>query len=116
MPCFFWQILHPWQLLVKNMNRVIKVLFKVAGILLSVFLALWICMAAYINFNKKEILASISSQLEESINGTLKVDSMEPSLIKDFPAISISLKNVLLYDTLYYKHHHKLLEANSISI
>jgi hypothetical protein len=39
---------------------------------------------------------------------------MEPALIQGFPGVSVSLKNVLLRDSLYEEHHHDLLKAKEI--
>lgn len=77
---------------------------------------LWATLAIYVTTHKKELLASITKQLNENINGVLTVERMEPTLVEGFPAVSVSLSNVLLRDTAYHLHHHDLLKARELSI
>lgn len=96
------------------MSRPIKTILKIAGFALTLVLLLWIGVAAYVTINKKELLATVTSELNSGINGQLTIESMEPALIQGFPGVSVSLKNVLLRDTLYKKHGHNLLKAKEI--
>ncbi len=98
------------------MPRWTKISLKITGILLGLILTLWMGVAAYIQFHKKELLQSITAQLNENLNGTLTIKSMEPALIRGFPGISVSLKDVLLRDSLWDKHHHDLLQAKDVSV
>lgn len=98
------------------MKRTLKIIVKVFASVFILVLLAWIGIAIYVNLHKKELLTSITNQLNESINGHLKIESMEPSLIKGFPAISVSLSNVLLRDSLYPVHHHNLLQAKKVVI
>jgi hypothetical protein len=54
--------------------------------------------------------------LNDNISGTLSIESMEPTLIRGFPGISISLKNVLLRDSLWDNHRHDLLRAKHLYV
>jgi hypothetical protein len=54
----------------------------------------WIGLAAYVYTHKKEILSSITTQLNENLNGKLTINRMEPSLIRGFPGISVALEDV----------------------
>lgn len=94
----------------------IKIALKVAGAILAVLLIIWVGIAAYVYYNKKELLQNITSQLNENLNGKLTIQSMEPALISGFPAISVSLKKVLLRDSLWDQHHHDLLKAEDVFI
>ncbi|MES2479387.1 MAG: AsmA-like C-terminal region-containing protein [Bacteroidota bacterium] len=98
------------------MKRVFKVTFRTIGIAFVFILTGWMGIAVYVNFHKEELLASITDQLNEDINGSLTVESMEPSLVKGFPAISVSLSKVLLRDSLFLKHGHNLLKAEKVHI
>ncbi|MFA6946316.1 MAG: AsmA family protein, partial [Pedobacter sp.] len=98
------------------MQRWLKISLKIGGIILALFLLLWIVVAAYVYTHKKELLLTISSQLNEDLNGTLSIQRMEPSLIRGFPGISVALENVLLRDSLWYKHKHDLLRAKNVYI
>ncbi len=98
------------------MARWLKITLRILGGIFALILLLWLGVSIYVNTHKKELLASITRQLNENINGTLTVESMEPTLVRGFPAISVSLNNVLLRDTAYAIHHHNLLEAKELSI
>ena len=97
-------------------NRWTRISLKVVGIFLAVILVAWLGVAAYVNTYKKELLQTITTQLNDSIKGTLSIESMEPALIRGFPGISISLKNVTLRDSLWEKHHHNVLKAKEVYI
>jgi hypothetical protein len=98
------------------MARWLKISLRIIGGLVALILLLWIGVAVYVNTHKQELLASITRQLNENINGQLTVESMDPTLVRGFPAISVSLNNVLLRDTAYHMHHHDLLKAKEVSI
>lgn len=98
------------------MKRVFKITFKAICIVFILVLFGWMGIALYVNLHKQELLASITDQLNEDLNGRLTVESMEPSLVKGFPAISVSLSKVLLRDSLFLKHGHNLLEAEKVHI
>jgi len=98
------------------MTRPIKIILKILGVLAGIGIILWLAVAAYVNTHKKEVLESITVQLNENITGILRIGSMEPALVQGFPGISVSLKNVLLRDSLYETHKHDLLKAKEIYI
>lgn len=93
------------------MPRWTKVALQVIGILVGIILVLWLAVAAYVHTHKKQLLESITNQLNGELNGKLTIAKMEPALISGFPGISVSLKNVLLRDSLWERHHHDLLRA-----
>lgn len=96
--------------------RWLKLTLKIGGILIAVILILWIGLAAYVYSNKKELLQTITEQLNDNLNGKLTIERMEPSLIQGFPGISVGLENVLLRDSLWDKHKHDLLRAKNVFI
>jgi hypothetical protein len=98
------------------MSRWLKISLKFAGIFLGIFLLLWALLASYVFTHKEQILKTIISQLNEDLNGKLSIKSMEPSLIRGFPGISVSLENVLLQDSLWDIHKHDLLRANKVYV
>ncbi len=98
--------MHPW----------IKTAIKIAGAIIALILVIWLGITSYVYYNKNQLLQNITSQLNENLNGTLTIQSMEPALIRGFPAISVSLKKVLLRDSLWEQHHHDLLKADDVFI
>lgn len=98
------------------MSKPVKILLKIAGFSVGIVLLLWLGLAAYVTINKKTLLETITKQLNNDINGKLTIESMEPSLLQGFPGISVSMKNVVLQDSLYAKHRRNLLEAKEIFV
>lgn len=76
----------------------------------------WIAISYYINHNKKEILARITSEVSESIEGNFHIEDIEPALLQGFPNIAIRLKGVTLSDSLYYKHKTNMIDLKSVYI
>lgn len=70
----------------------------------------------YISRNKKEVLSAILEQLNKNLNGKVTATSMEPTLLKGLPGISVTLKGVMLNDSLIAQHQHNLLKAQDIDI
>ncbi|MDO8991614.1 MAG: AsmA family protein, partial [Daejeonella sp.] len=98
------------------MSRWLKISLRVGGLILSLFLVAWILLAAYVYTHKKEILTAITTQLNEDLSGKLTIKRMEPSLIRGFPGISVSLEDVLLRDSLWSIHKHDLLRAKNVYV
>lgn len=70
----------------------------------------------YVSSHNKELLESITAQLNENLNGTLAVESMDPTLLQGFPLVSLNLRNVTIRDSLYASHKHTLLSAADFNI
>ena len=98
------------------MPRWFKLTLKIAGVVLSLVLVLWMGLAAYVYSHKKELLQTVTEQLNENLNGKLTIKRMEPSLIQGFPGISVGLEDVLLRDSLWDLHKHDLLRAKNVFI
>ena len=98
------------------MSRWLKLTLKIGGIILCLAFILWMVLIAYVYSHKKELLQTITTQLNDNLNGKLTIESMEPALIRGFPGISVSLKNVLLRDSFWVQHKHDLLRAKDVYI
>lgn len=94
----------------------LKITLKIIGIIVSLVLVLWIGVASYVYYNKAELLKTITKELNGDLNGKLTIERMEPSLIRGFPGISVSLENVLLRDSLWLNHKHDLVNAKNVYI
>ncbi len=98
------------------MPRWLKIILKILlGILLLIVI---FCLGAayYINTHKKELMGKITARLNEDLTGKVTVEDISPEFIRGFPAISVSLKNVLLRDSLYETHHHDLVKADYVYV
>ncbi len=85
-------------------------------LLLTVLIIGWFVMAWYINSHKKELLARITTEVSESIDGNFHINDMEPALLKGFPNISVRLIGVTLSDSMYHQHKKNLLELQSVYV
>ena len=94
----------------------IKTSLKVVGVILILMCIVWFVIASYVYYKKEEILQNITAQLNENLNGKLTIENMEPALVRGFPAISVSLKKVLLRDSLWDQHRNDLLKAKDVFI
>ncbi|MFC3559759.1 AsmA family protein [Pedobacter jamesrossensis] len=98
------------------MARWLKISLRILSVFIGLIILIWLAAAFYINRNKKEVLGSILEQLNKNLNGKITAESMEPTLLKGFPGVSVSLNNVLLRDSLWAKHKHDLLKAEDIDV
>lgn len=89
---------------------------QIFGSLIILIILVFIGLAVYVNIHKKELLVSINKELNKNINGSLTVGAMEPTFLKGFPGVSVSLKNVEVRDSLWKIHHHSLLSAKDFNI
>lgn len=108
----FSEILSRRHQLPRWLRLSLKILF---GIFILIILA-YLSLAFYVNTHKKEILASVTAEINENINGELVAESMDPTFLQGFPRISLRLKNVVIKDSLYHSHKHTLLQANDFNI
>ncbi|MVN20591.1 AsmA family protein [Mucilaginibacter arboris] len=99
------------------MPRWLKTLFKIFAILVGLLLIALVAATSYINFHKQYFLNAIIKELNKNLHGgTLTIASMNPSFLSGFPGISVTLKDVVLRDSLWKVHHHTLLEAKNFNI
>jgi hypothetical protein len=98
------------------MPRWLRILLISTGSLTGLIIILWLILALVIRNNKQAILAEISSQLSSRINGTLVIRDMDPSLVRSFPNISITLKDVSLQDSLFAQHKRPLLAIKEVYV
>jgi len=98
------------------MKRWLKISLAIVGVLLILLTLVWVGAAYYINKNNKVILAKILNQVNTKANGTVQVSHMETTLLKGFPGVSVSLKDVSLKDSLWSQHRHELLKAKDIDV
>lgn len=98
------------------MKRWLKISLKILSGLIVLIVLVWFGAAYYINHNNKTILNTILNQLNANINGKIEIKSMETTLLKGFPGVAISLKKVVLKDSLWTKHKHDLLNASDIDV
>ena len=100
----------------ENRRRLLRRSLRVFAAVIGIIILAWLGLAWYINAHKKEILTRVTNLLSEQMRGDLHITSMEPSLFRSFPDISLVLKDVSLRDSMWAAHRHSLLEAGSIYV
>lgn len=98
------------------MKRWLKISLGILSGLIILVIITWLAAAFYISRNKKEVLSTILAQLNKNLNGQITATGMEPTLLKSFPGVSVSLNGVLLRDSLWVQHQHNLLKAQDIDV
>ncbi|WP_442587568.1 AsmA family protein [Pedobacter sp. AW31-3R] len=98
------------------MPRWLKLSLKIFAALVILIVLAFTGVALYVNANKKELLVSITKELNKNLNGSMTVEVMEPTFLKGFPGVSVKLKNVEMRDSLWNKHHHSFLTAKDFDI
>lgn len=86
------------------------------AVVVFLFSVVYGTLAYYLYTHKNEVLAEVTQSLNNSISGALSVQSMETTLIQDFPRISVRLKNVTLRDSLYHLHKTTFLKAGVVGV
>ncbi|RZJ73784.1 AsmA-like C-terminal region-containing protein [Flavobacterium sp.] len=90
-------------------------LFSVLGIV-GLFILTIIGVFLYIENNKDEVLAKVTAQLNENLDGELKIGDLKPEFFSNFPRVSLRLTNVSLHDKKFSEHKHELLRAGKIDV
>ena len=73
-------------------------ILKISGIVLTLFLILLFSITAYIYFNKDSIYQNLISDLNKNHEGEFEIEKIEVAPFRNFPYISIDLKNTKLFD------------------
>ena len=90
----------------------IKIL-KLSGIIL---LLSFLVMYGYFLVNEKKIIAQVTHQLSEKINGDIKYKNATISFFKTFPKIAVYVQDIVVTDTMFSNHHHPFFQANEVLI
>lgn len=85
-------------------------------IVLSVFILVYTALSIYASTHKEELLALIQKELSKEVRTPVTIQRLDYSLFKNFPYISIQLKNVLIRDSAYSKHKHTSFECETVGI
>lgn len=99
------------------MRKSLRISIIVFASLLGLLILLWLGLALYIRLHKAAILAQLNVLATERLHGgQLEIRDMEPSLVRSFPDVSVSLKGVTLRDSLWSRHHHDLISVSRVFV
>jgi hypothetical protein len=84
--------------------------------LILVIILLFVGVAWYINTHKKEVLASLTTQLNDGIAGSLQIGNIEPTFLQAFPNVALRLENIAVRDSLFANHNRTMLKAGRADV
>src|SRR5215471_16318770 len=96
-----------------------KVIKKILRWFLYLIIALVVLvLIAYgvVLWKKKDILSYVNKELTDQIKGKISIQDFNISPFENFPRISLTLVNPIIYDSLYEVHHQTLFQARKVSI
>jgi uncharacterized protein involved in outer membrane biogenesis len=97
-------------------KRLIKKIAKIMGLLIIIFLMMLGSIYWYVSSHKQALLSQIQQQFHSSLNGTLLISDIEPSIGKQFPNISFVLKDICIRDSQWAQHHHDFVRAKKLFV
>lgn len=98
------------------MPKWLKTLLKSLGALVLLILLLVFGIFLYITYHKDKLLKLVNTELNKQIDGTVSIGDMSPQFFKQFPDVALGLKNVIIRDKQFTRHHHTLLDAKDFSV
>lgn len=98
------------------MPKWLKILLKILGTLILLFILTAVGITIYVANNKEKVLAQVIKKLNENLDGTLTVGDIKPSFFSNFPDVSLALKDVVIRDRQFARHHHTLLESKDFKV
>ena len=99
-----------------SLNRILRYTFKAIKILLITLVSLYVILYAYVTYNKKKIIAQVTAEIEKKINGKVTTGNVDLTFFKDFPKISVLVKNISVVDTMYATHGHTFFSAKEVFV
>ncbi|OOQ57559.1 AsmA family protein [Mucilaginibacter pedocola] len=98
------------------MPKWLKISLKVLGALILLVVLLAVGATIYVSNNKEKVLAQVIKKLNENLDGSLTVGDIRPSFFSNFPDVSLSLRDVVIRDRQFPKHHHTLLNSKEFNV
>lgn len=98
------------------MPKWLKIILKSLGVLVTLVMLLILGIFLYITYNKDKFLKLVNTELNKRIDGTVSIGGLSPQFFKQFPDVSLGLKNVVIRDKEFARHHHTLLDAQDFSV
>jgi uncharacterized protein involved in outer membrane biogenesis len=92
----------------KTLKISLRVLAILAALILIAFIGGWI----YLKQHKKEVIAFIESEAKKGLNGgALQIGDISIGFKHTFPRIAFTIDSLVLRDSLWYQHHHDLINV-----
>lgn len=98
------------------MKKYIPIALKILKISFLCLLILFVAVYAYVTANKKKIIAQVTEQISEQLNGDVKIETADVSFFKSFPRVAVLVKNIKITDTMYQVHKHAFFVAKEVFV
>lgn len=98
------------------LSKILRIALKTVGVLALLVALAYVGLGLYIKTNKQKVLAQVTAQLNENLDGTLTIGDMEPAFFASFPRISIKLLDVHLRDRKFAQHQKEFMRAGSVEV
>ena len=96
------------------MKKFSSVIFKGLKIFLGIIVLLYILVFAYVSINKRSILRQVNDEISKKLNGKVSIGDMDLSFFRNFPSVSVLLRDVSIRDSMYEQHHHTFFMAERV--
>ncbi len=94
----------------KSTRIVLKTLLVITGVLLVVYIGVYI----YVSINKQSIIKQVTDEIGKKLNGKVSVEAVDLSFFRQFPKVSVVLDKVSITDSLFSQHKHAFFHADHL--
>lgn len=98
----------------KSSPKWLRILLNICAVICLLLLLAWGFFYYYIYQNKQPLINKINAEVSSQFSGKFSIKDLNVVFWKDFPSVSIRLKEVALVDSLYEQHRHALFESKEI--
>ena len=84
--------------------------------MLCLLFLFWVLLAVYVEWKKDSLLEKARTEINARIGGTLQIGHLDISLLRHFPAVTLTMTDVSLRDSAWQRHRHDLLQAGRVYI
>lgn len=91
----------------------IKIL-KVLGVLFLIVGVIYTILGLYISSKHDKIVKDLNTKVKEQFVGDIKIGNLEVRFFKNFPNLTLEVKDVVVKDSLWNQHKKTLLQAERV--
>lgn len=92
----------------------LRIVLWIGMVICLLLLTAWGFFYYYVYQNKQPLIKKINTEVTNQIGGEFSIKDLDLVFWKDFPSVSLRLKEVALVDSLYAQHKHALFESKEI--
>jgi hypothetical protein len=96
------------------LKKILKYFLKGIVLLAGLLLVLYIALFIYVSIHKKTIIKQVTDEIGKKIDGRVSIGDVELSFFSTFPNASVLLKKVTITDSLFAIHHHTFFRGEEI--